>query len=360
MSKKQHPSSSSASDPVLPTGEAASPPSSDSDLPPEPIRSPFLDWILAIRRHWWLVGSLGAGGFVLFSALAQLQPVNYVSETILITQPALLGPTAGQVVEVPGAAVIQPLVASQIFEKVVGSRDVIDTALTEMESLGYDNLVQLDMTDLLESDPPPSKEEIREKLIEYVHMQRISFAYDQIDPTIRFVVGAPGSAKYARDLASSLIKEANAKIGRIRSGQRDVIVGDVADSRGQIESELRKAETAFVQFQLENRLAQDPATTQKRRELEDQIESKRNLYEQLKRVEDKLLYTERRFAAPAAVVDGPSLPYRPVRLIPTKLAALAGGMAGVFVAFLWMAYAMHLEQMRALNPSLYGGRRSRG
>lgn len=316
------------------------------------IRSPFLDLLILLRRGRLRIAVCAAIGAVALYGIGRLQPVGYSSETVLLTQPSMLAATAARVVNVPGSEIVNPLVASQIFEKFARSREVVEAALARLaDEKGYDNVALLGLDDL--ADPEVSEERRTRALVENVRGRSLTFDYDQADPTIVLSVSSPGSAAHARDLAEAIVAAANERLAGIRAEQRAEAEADIAEARRRAEAELRRTEAELVAFREERRLATDPATVQRGLELERALEDTRELFAQLKSMEDKLAFADRRFVSPVVVIDGPSLPTGAKRAIPEKVAGAAGAFAGAAIGLLWIAYAAHLETMRRLNPRAY-------
>lgn len=310
--------------------------------------SPLLDMIAAVRANLRrIIVSVVVGG-ILFFALGQLQPTRYPSESAIITQPDLLGVSMAEVVDLPGSKPLQAFTGAQIFERVISSAWVIERALNQL-STKYDNLLELDLEGL-EDTSPTRRQSIMTRA---VRQGALGFEYDQFDPTVTFTVSTPYSADYARDLAKALITNASDRLTSIRLERRAETARQVKEGLAATEQEALKAENEYAQFLVENRLANDPLTIQKREQMAKEVETKRAIYDQLRMVAEKFTFSEPSASPSFTLVDGPSPPLKAIPVVPYTVCGVLGAAFGLFLTLIWIAYQSHLQAMRRMNPDRY-------
>lgn len=328
------------------SGKSAAPKASKALAP----RSAVLDTVMALQRGAFRLIICAILGGVLFYVLGERQPALFESRAVLVTQPDLLGISAAEAIKMPGADPVDPIIAVQLVEQVLFSRDAIIGAMRELEKLGYDNREQLGVA----PEPGAGADAQEARLLKRVRQKVLAVDYGPRKPTLDLSVSVPESGRYARDLASALITQTSTRLSEIRLQNRIAGGDDIRAALERARAELAEAEARQLEFLQSRRLANDPASGQRKRELAREVETLQQSHRQLADLENLFTYASESTPPAVIALDGPNFPLVATTRFPILICIALGVVFGFFLGLLWVAYDAHLRAMRELNPELYG------
>jgi hypothetical protein len=311
---------------------------------PGEVRSPLLDWLAALRKNAVIVlacVALGlAAGFAF--AYAAVSSPRYESSSVVFVEPDYIELTLAASMGAPINRYDRALTDAMLFAGVAKSDPVLSAVFTETMARRGD-LAQA----IREAGSVAAfTREFRERALK--------FEYKTGDPEVTIRVRA-SSPELAQEVLSATIARASEHFQQARKKK---VEEGLSETRRQLDlalGEVTKAEGALAALAGTEAYAKDPAR-------------KAALEQEIDRAKKRLgfLRTSEFVHNQALLAGRPSIQV----LTPASLAASGetaprrwglwcgvGAALGLAVALSWIAYVLHVETMRELNPARYGLRK---
>ena len=277
-----------------------------------------------------LLGALAAGpvGWVRSAGL------SYAATGAVLTEADPLVRAINRALGVPVDRYDPALSDAVLFEDVIQREAVIVAAFEQVEDVGQ-ALRGFGITGDLDSA------ETRAMIAEVVRKRTLALDYEPRSPKIEVTVRGP-TEEFTRQFARRLVERAAQEYETHKERARSATARRLIKRRNELAKEVETAEAGDGTSASDETASADLAV-------------KRRLLQKLTQLEESHRLNEEIGRPAITVLSVPILaPARVSSWGPAFMAATIGSFLGLAVGLSWIAFGIHVETMRGLNPELYG------